>query len=103
MSRVLLIASVFGVLAVTGTNVSAQREAGSKSAALAVTADSCTIFPEDNPWNQDIAALPVDPKSANYIASINRTRQFLHPDFGSDPTYGIPYIVVSRDQPKIPV
>ena len=33
----------------------------------------CNIFPPDNPWNQDISALPVDPNSANYISSMSPT------------------------------
>src|SRR2546422_7465173 len=28
------------------------------------------VFPPDNPWNQDISNAPVDPNSANLIASI---------------------------------
>lgn len=27
----------------------------------------------------------------------------LHPDFGSDPSYGIPYVVVPAGQPKVPI
>src|SRR3989441_2458219 len=27
------------------------------------------VFPSDNPWNQDISTMPVDPNSANLIAS----------------------------------
>ena len=39
-------------------------------------------FPADNAWNTDISAMPVDPNSANLIASIGLTTG-LHPDFGS--------------------
>jgi len=63
----------------------------------------CPIFPADNPWNTDISAYPVDPRSDAYIASINEDRQYLHADFGSDPTYGIPYIVVDKSQPFVPI
>lgn len=28
---------------------------------------------------------------------------FLHPDFGSNPDYGIPYVVVPGDQPGAPI
>ena len=31
------------------------------------------------------------------------TKQFLHPDFGSNPTYGIPYTVVPKSQPFVPI
>jgi hypothetical protein len=63
----------------------------------------CSVFPSDNAWNEDVSGLPVDPNSATYIASINSTRQFVHPDFGSDPTYGIPYTVVPGSQPLVPI
>src|SRR5229473_6768717 len=63
------------------------------------------VFPPDNPWNQDISRMPVDPNSANLIAAIGRDDP-LHPDFG--PLYhgapnGIPYIVVAGTQPLVPV
>jgi hypothetical protein len=61
------------------------------------------IFPADNPWNTDISSAPVDPNSDAYMAHMNGATKFLHPDFGSDPTYGIPYISVPGSQPKVPV
>ncbi len=67
------------------------------------TIAKCPVFPSDNAWNQVVSSLPIHPNSANYIASINSTKQYLHPDFGSDPTYGIPYVVVSGSQPKVPI
>jgi hypothetical protein len=64
----------------------------------------CDVFPSDNAWNQDVSALPVDSRSANYIASINAGgKTLLHPDFGSDPTYGIPFMVVPASQPLVPI
>ncbi|HKS28388.1 MAG TPA: hypothetical protein VJS44_11235 [Pyrinomonadaceae bacterium] len=63
------------------------------------------IFPADNPWNQDISALPVDPNSANLIASIGLTTG-LHADFGTTwngAPNGIPYVVVSGSQQKVPI
>jgi hypothetical protein len=64
----------------------------------------CQVFPADNPWNLDVSSAPVDPNSANYIANINANGgDELHPDFGSDPTYGIPYITVTNAQPELPV
>ena len=67
------------------------------------TIGGCAVFPADNAWNQDVSGLPVDPSSATYVASINSTRQYVHPDFGSDPTYGIPYTVVPGSQPSVPI
>ena len=63
----------------------------------------CPIFPSDNPWNRDISNDPVDPNSNNYIAHMNGNTKFLHPDFGSNPTYGIPYTVVPGSQTKVPM
>ena len=69
----------------------------------ATTIGGCTVFPADNAWNEDVSTLTVDPNSATYVASINSTRQYVHPDFGSDPTYGIPYTVVPGSQPFVPI
>ncbi|HVN81798.1 MAG TPA: hypothetical protein VMW38_22625 [Terriglobia bacterium] len=63
----------------------------------------CSVFPPDNPWNRDISNDPVDPNSANYLASMNASFKHLHPDFGSNPTYGIPYTLVPGTQPKVPM
>src|SRR5438067_214734 len=65
----------------------------------------CAVFPADNVWNADISALPVDPLSDDYIASIGAATG-LHPDFGT--TYsgvpnGIPYAVIPATQPTVPV
>jgi hypothetical protein len=63
------------------------------------------VFPPDNPWNQDISQLPVDPNSATLIASIGADRP-LHPDFGTvyaGAPNGIPYVVVPGTQPRVPV
>jgi hypothetical protein len=69
----------------------------------ATTLAGCPVFPSDNVWNQDVSHLPVDPRSASYIANINAGRQFLHADFGSNPTYGIPFVVVPSNQPNVPI
>jgi hypothetical protein len=64
----------------------------------------CQIFPADNPWNQAVDAFPVEPNSNNYINNINSSgNSMLHPDFGSNPNYGIPYVAVGGDQPRVPV
>jgi hypothetical protein len=60
------------------------------------------VFPADNPWNLDISQAPVDVRSSQYLASIGLTAG-LHPDFGSNPAYGIPYTTVHRNQPPVPV
>ena len=40
------------------------------------------LFPADNPWNQDISALPADPNSSAYLSSVGLDEP-LHPDFGT--------------------
>lgn len=63
---------------------------------------SCTVFPPDNPWNTDISNYPLDPNSNNYIANMSPGTN-LHPDFGSNLSYGIPYVVVSGTQEKVEI
>ena len=60
----------------------------------------CPVFPANNAWNRDISGDPVDPNSAAYLA---RLGGHLHPDFGSNPSYGIPYVAVPASQPKVPI
>lgn len=63
------------------------------------------VFPPDNPWNQDVSQAPVDPNSDALIASIGLEKP-LHPDFGTvynGTPSGIPYIVVSGRQPRVPI
>ena len=62
-------------------------------------------FPDDNPWNQDISAEPIDANSDTLIASIGEDVG-LHPDFGTTwkgSPIGIPYVVVTGDQQKTTV
>lgn len=60
----------------------------------------CSMFPADNWWNTDISKYPLDPRSSQYIKSIPGN---LHPDFGHNPDYGIPFNIVPRSQKKVPV
>lgn len=62
----------------------------------------CPIFPASYPLNREIAHAPVSRRSAAYIESIGRDVH-LHPDFGRNPDYGIPYAVVPRDQRKVAI
>lgn len=68
------------------------------------TIGGCSVFPADNPWNQDVSTLPVNARSARYIAYINASGGTLvHPDFGSNPDYGIPYSVVPETELLVPI
>src|SRR5918996_2134234 len=77
---------------------------------------SCGVFPPssaapnapsgDDPsaWNQEVSAAPVHPSSDAIIARIGEDGpDELHPDFGSNPDYGVPYVVVPGAQPDVPV
>jgi hypothetical protein len=80
--------------------------AGSAPPANAARAiGSCPLFPDDNAWAADVSQYPVHPNSDRYIAHIlaNGGNRFLHADFGSNPDYGIPYVIVPSDQPAVPV
>lgn len=61
-------------------------------------------FPDDNPWNRDISAAPLDPASNTLIAACGLRN--LHPDFGTvwnGAPIGIPYVVVSGTRERVPV
>jgi hypothetical protein len=61
-------------------------------------APNCPMFPADNVWNTDISKLPVNPRSAQWLASMDSAGTYLHPDFGPDPggyPYGIPFKIVT--------
>jgi hypothetical protein len=67
------------------------------------------VLPVTNWWNQDISTAPVDSRSVQLIdwisgrSATNPTAiRRLHPDFGPPP-YGIPYVVVAGDQPRVSV
>ena len=67
---------------------------------------ACAYFPVDNIWNTRIDSMPVDPRSADYIATIGPA-DGLKADFGSGlwdgGPIGIPYNVVPGSQPRVPV
>jgi hypothetical protein len=62
----------------------------------------CPILPARDALNTPIADAPVDPRSAAYVASIGLDAH-LHPDFGVNPSYGIPYDVVAPTQSRVAV
>ena len=59
-------------------------------------------FTSGSLWNTDISSAPIDPNSStiitNWVGSVN-----VHPDWGTDPTYGIPYVVVDGNQSLVKV
>jgi hypothetical protein len=72
------------------------------AAAAVPTIAGCALFPADNPWRRDISHATVRRYSAAWVRSVGLDVH-LHPDFGSDPSYGIPFRTVPADQPKVPI
>jgi hypothetical protein len=107
------IAVVVGALAVGGAAGAAVTTID-RPATVSETADripmpspnvgGCPIFPADNAWNQDISQAELHPNSAAIISTIQSTGGTrLHPDFGENPNYGIPVVVVPGSQPQVPI
>lgn len=89
----------------TPTRTSTPSPTPTQTAGGAPMIGGCQVFPSNNAWNTDISQYPVHPNSANYIANIlaGGGTGKVHPDFGSNPDYGIPYIVVPQSQAMVPV
>jgi len=85
-----------------GARAGADATPGRHAAAAAPREYGCPILPADDALNRDISHAPVNPLSASYIASIGASLH-LHADFGSNPSYGIPYVVVGPHQPRVPI
>ena len=60
----------------------------------------CDVFPASDAFNEKVAGKPVSPRSNQIMNSLGGD---LHPDFGSNPHYGIPYVVVPAQQPAVPI
>jgi hypothetical protein len=60
-------------------------------------------FPGSNLWNTDISTALVDPNSGSIISNYVGSGTHMHPDFGTDPTYGIPYVIVDGNQSLVPI
>jgi hypothetical protein len=103
-SGALLLALVLTVLGLGLSDSSSARRSPAHRRALAASphAYGCPVLPASNALNQDLSKAAVDPNSARYIASIGEGLH-LHADFGANPHYGIPYAVVGRAQPKVPI
>jgi hypothetical protein len=63
----------------------------------------CPAFPADNVWNTPIAYLPVNANSATWLASMDSSSTYLHPDYGPSGNprapYGIPWQIVPPRTP----
>jgi hypothetical protein len=72
------------------------------AAASGASIAGCPLFPADNPWRRDVSGDALDPHSDAWVASAGSSTN-VHPDFGSNPDYGIPYVTVPASQPKVPI
>ena len=61
---------------------------------------NCQIFPADNIWNTPIDKLKKDRHSDSYIGDIG-PNVTLHPDFGSQMGWGIPFTEISPYQRRV--
>jgi hypothetical protein len=81
---------------------SAQAAGPPSGAGKPPTIAGCPMFPADNPWRTDISQYPLNPHSDAWVAAVG-AQLHLHPDFGSNPKYGIPFETVPVDQPEVPI
>jgi hypothetical protein len=93
-----LVLALGAVPAAAATLHAAHRRHALRTAA----AGGCPVFPADNAINEEVANLPASPNSQAYVEAIG-LEAHLHPDFGNNPAYGIPFEVVGAGQPKVPV
>ncbi len=103
-SGLALLLACAGLLAISATPAGARRHHHRANRLIipGVSEYGCPILPGDNALNQEVAGLPESPNSQSYIESIGLTAH-LHPDFGNNPSYGIPFVVVPPEQQKVPI
>ena len=95
------------IVALAGTLLTFSAHAQDPNLPLGPNADlgGRRLLPDDSPWHKDISREPVDPASQRILARIGLNKP-LHADFGTvyeGAPIGIPYTVVSKSQPKVPV
>jgi hypothetical protein len=65
---------------------------------------TCSVFPADNPWNTPVDSADAHPDSDGFIDQLNGIGgDFLHPDFGGNGKYGIPYVTVGPDRKPVKI
>lgn len=102
-------AAFLGVAGVSGSVLMATGAptAGSVASATTLPNTPCPAFPADDVWNTPVSGLPVDARSAAWLASIGSATTFLHPDYGpsgrASKPYGIPWQIVPSGTPLVPI
>jgi hypothetical protein len=80
--------------------------AGAEGARKGPRVGGCPVFPRSSQWNKPVDRLPLHPRSAAIMRNIGLDAH-VHADFGSGryegAPIGIPYVTVSRRQPRVPV
>lgn len=95
------------IVALAGTLLAVTAHAQDPSLPLGPNADlgGRRLLPNDSPWHKDVSREPLDPNSQRILARIGLNKP-LHADFGTvyeGAPIGIPYVVVSKSQPKVPI
>jgi hypothetical protein len=72
-------------------------------AGTTIPGTNCPAFPADNVWNTPITDLPVNAQSSIWLAAMDSSSTYLHPDYGPSGNarqpYGIPWQVVPAGTP----
>ncbi|MCU1364344.1 MAG: hypothetical protein JWM55_2172, partial [Acidimicrobiaceae bacterium] len=80
-----------------GASLSPHQPTGSSGTIIPGT--HCPGFPADNVWNTAITGLPVNANSATWLAAMDSSSTYLHPDYGPSgdaaQPYGIPWTIVA--------
>lgn len=91
---------ILGALALIGC-ASIGASAGPAPGPLKQRLAGCRILPPSDAFHRKVNKLEVASYSKSIIDRVGGSD--LHPDFGSNPHYGIPYAVVAHGQRKVPV
>jgi hypothetical protein len=81
----------------------AQPGANTSKAGPVLPGTDCPSFPADAVWNTPITTLPVDADSPTWLAAMDASSTYLHPDYGPSGNkklpYGIPWTIVTPSTP----
>jgi hypothetical protein len=81
----------------------AQAQPPAPPAPASPSIEGCPIFPADNEWNRVVANDPVDPASAQYLTGMHAGSRHLTGDFSASDGFGIPWVTVGGNQPRVPI
>jgi hypothetical protein len=105
--RLIGIAAVVGLFATVGAATPPGVAGAASPTGTVLPGTTCPAFPADDVWNTPVTGLPVDADSATWMASMDASSTFLHPDFGPSnkrkKPYGIPWEIVPSGTPLVPI